>query len=132
MAEPSCPGCRERDALIAELFRRVADLEARLGLNSTNSSIPPSANPPGAPPPVVKKPTGRKRGGQAGHQAHLRRRLPAARLTQPTRHYFPDTCVGCHDDLPMKPGPDDPEPRWHQVVELPATQVEVTEHLAHG
>jgi len=114
------------------LFRRIAALEARLGINSKNSSLPPSANPPGAPPPVVKKPTGRKRGGQAGHQAYLRRRLPGERLTQPTRHYIPETCVCCHDDLPLKPGPDDPEPRWHQVVELPAVQVEVTEHLAHG
>src|SRR5438067_6818001 len=89
MAEPDCPGCRQRDALIAELQRQVADLaarvrdlEQRLGANSANSSLPPSANPPAAPKPVTKKPTGRKPGGQPGHPPHLRRRLPPARLAQ--------------------------------------------------
>jgi transposase len=139
MAEPQCPGCRERDRRIAELERRVADLEAtirdllaRLGQNASNSSLPPSANPPDAPPPVRKKPTGRKPGGQHGHDPHLRERLPPERLTEPTAHYLPDICAICHDDLPCLPGPDDPEPRWHQIVELPALPVHVTEHLAHG
>ncbi len=29
-------------------------------------------------------------------------------------------------------GPDDPEPRWHQCVEVPEIVVQVLEHLAHG
>jgi transposase len=139
MEAPQCPGCRERDTriaqlerLVADLTRRVRDLEARLGQNASNSSIPPSANPPQAPAPVVKKPTGRKPGGQPGHAAHLRLRLPLERLTRPTQHYLPDICEACHDDLPCAPGPEDPEPRWHQVVELPEFPVEVTEHQAHG
>lgn len=56
MEVPACPGCRERDARIASLGRRVAELEAlvreltaRLGTNASNSGIPPSANPLGAP-----------------------------------------------------------------------------------
>ena len=137
--EPACQGCRERDVRIAqleqalaELTQRVRDLESRLGRNASNSSMPPSANPPEAPPPVVKKPTGRKPGGQPGHPAHLRQRLPAERLTQPIRHYFPDICEVCHDDLRCRPGADDPEPDWHQVVELPAFPVEVAEYQAHG
>jgi transposase len=107
-------------------------LQARLGQNASNSSIPPSANPPQAPPPVVKQPTGRKPGGQPGHTAHLRVRLPAERLTEPTVHYLPDVCAACQDDLPQAPGPDDPEPRWHQLVELPEIPVQVTEYQAHG
>ena len=117
---------------MAELLQRVRDLEARLGRNASNSSMPPSANPLGAPPPVVKKPTGRQPGGQPGHPAHLRQRLPAERLTQPIQHDIPSICDVCHDDLPRRPGADDPEPRWHQVVELPAIIVDVTEHQAHG
>ena len=61
MDNPECPGCRARDARIAELERRLAALEARLGTNSTNSSVPPSANPLGAPKPGVKKKSKRSR-----------------------------------------------------------------------
>ncbi len=139
MVEPICPGCQQRDRRIADLERRVAELEAtvrdllaRLGQNASNSSLPPSANPPQAPPPVRKQPTGRKPGGQPGHDAHLRQRLPAERLTEPTVHWVPDLCEVCHDDLPYAPSADDPAPRWHQVVELPEIPVQVTEYQAHG
>lgn len=144
--QPQCPGCRERDARIARLEQQVADLteqllrmtervrdlEARLAQNASNSSIPPSANPPQAPPPVRKPPSGRQPGGQPGHTAHLRIRLPAERLTAPTVHYLPDLCAICRDDLPHLPAADDPEPRWHQVVELPPVPVQVTEYQAHA
>lgn len=136
---PQCPGCIERDARIARLEQQVADLltrirelEARLGQNASNSSIPPSANPLQAPPPVRKQPTGRKPGGQPGHSAHLRMRLPSQRLTEPTVHYLPDICEVCQHDLPHTPAADDLEPRWHQVVELPPLPVQVTEYQAHA
>lgn len=139
MDVPTCEGCRQRDARIAvleqqgaELLTRVRDLEARLGQNASNSSIPPSANPPQAPPPVHKQPTGRKPGGQPGHTAHLRVRLPPERLTEPTVHYRPETCAACQRDLPQTPAADDPEPTWHQIVELPAVPVQITEYQAHG
>jgi len=132
MDEPSCAGCRELLKRIAELEARLRDLEARLGQNASNSSLPPSANPPQAPPPVRKQPTGRKPGGQPGHNAHLRVRLPPERLTEPTVHYWPEICQACQDDLPQAPGADDPEPRWHQVVELPEVPVQVTEYQAHA
>jgi transposase len=137
--QPECPGCRERDVRIAqleqklaELADRVRDLEARLGQNASNSSLPPSANPPQAPPPVRKKPTGRKAGGQPGHTAHLRERLPPERLTEPTIHYLPGMCEVCQDGLACAPAADAPQPRWHQVVELPEFPVRVTEYQAHG
>ena len=82
-------------------------------------------------PPVRKQPTGSKPGGQPGHTVHLRTRLPRERLTEPIRHYLPDICQVCPDDLPTTPGPDDPEPRWHQVVELPPVPVQVIEYQAH-
>lgn len=139
MDQPDCPGCRHRDALMAALQQQVAalearahDLEARLGQNASNSSIPPSATPPQAPPPVQKKPTGRKPGGQPGHTAPLRPRLPSDRLTEPTVHLVPDRWAACQHDWPAIATGDDPEPHWHQVVELPAFPVPVTEYQAHG
>ena len=112
---------------VVALLARVRHLEARLGQNASNSSIPPSANPLQAPPPVQKQPTGRKPGGQPGHTAHLRVRLPTERLTEPVVHYLPAVCTTCAHDLPQAPGPDDPEPRWHPVAELPELPVQVTE-----
>ena len=146
MDVPTCEGCRARDVRIARLEHQVAELteqlarmadlvrelEVRLKQNASNSSIPPSANPPQAPPPVQKQPTGRKPGGQPGHTAHLRERLPPERLTEPTVHYRPQTCAACQHDLPEAPAADDPEPTWHQVVELPEVPVQITEYQAHG
>src|SRR5262245_49554288 len=102
MEVPACPGCRERDARIAALERRVAELEAlvrdllaRLGNNSSNSAIPPSANPPGAPKPVVKQKSRRNRGGQPGHPPHLKELLPRERVDKFVR-FVPDRCEHCH------------------------------------
>jgi len=132
MDEPTCPGCRELRERIAQLEARLRELEARLGQNASNSSIPPSANPPQAPAPVHKKPTGRKPGGQPGHDARLRVRLPADRLTEPIVHYLPQRCQACDHDLSQEASADDPPPRWHQVVELPPIPVQVTEYQAHA
>src|SRR5437016_736738 len=98
MEPPACPGCRERNARIAVLERRVAELEAlvrdllaRLGTNSANSSVPPSANPLGAPKPVVKKKSQRKRGGQPGHPPHLKQLLPSERVNE-FKPFVPSHC----------------------------------------
>jgi transposase len=135
MEESSCPGCRERDRRIAELEARVERLEAKLqqvlGRNSGNSSTPPSANPPGAPAPVVKKATGRKPGGQPGHQAQLRKRLPPEQVTH-VRRFVPKNCEHCSTTLPAEAQPGDPAAIWHQVVELPRVLTEVTEYQGHA
>lgn len=137
MEPPECPGCRQRDALIAALREqitaleaRVRDLEERLNRNSSNSSVPPSADPPTAPTPVVKKPTGRKPGGQPGHPAQVRQRLPAERV-QHVRRFVPRHCQHCQAALPAEPGPHDPPATWHQVAELRPDPVVVTEYQGH-
>lgn len=128
---PECPGCRRRDAIIAELLRRVAILEAKLNANSSNSSIPPSANPLNAPPPVVKKKSKRKRGGQPGHPPHLKQLLPPERVTR-VESIRPERCRGCDEPLLREASPGDPEPKRFQVVEILPTPVEVIEYQAHG
>jgi transposase len=131
MEEAGCPGCRELLKHIAVLEARIRELELRVGLNSTNSSLPPSANPPEAPKPKGKAPTGRKPGGQPGHQAFLRIRLPPNRVGH-TIHLIPDRCGRCKAPLPNEAGTNDPEPTWHQVAELPRIAAVITEYQGHA
>ena len=135
---PDCPGClklrRELDvalARIAVVEAQVKELLIQLQRDSSNSSTPPSANPPDARKPVGKPPSGRKPGGQTGHRGHHRVRLPADRVNT-ILTYVPSVCADCHAPLPIEPGPDDPEPSWHQVAELPRLAAVVTEHQAHA
>ena len=137
MEVPACPGCRERDARIAALERRLAELEAtvrdltaRLGTNASNSSVPPSTNPLGAPKPVVKKKSKRKRGGQPGHPPHLKQLLPIERVNEVVP-YVPHQCEHCATPLPAQPGANDPPPSRFQTIELPPVVSVVTEHQGH-
>ena len=111
-------------ATVAALQERVRDLEARLGQNSTNSSLPPSSDPPG----VVRretKPTGKKRGGQPGHPGHHRERVPPERVDEVVVHR-PQACVHCRHSLA---GETEAKCAWvHQVIELPPVRAWVTEH----
>ena len=131
MDEPDCPGCRTRDARIAELERSLAALEARLNTTASYSSTPPLANPLGAKPPVVKPKSKRKRGAQPGHPPHLKELLPADRVTK-TEVLVPAVCAGCQAALPAVAGPSDPPPKRFQVVELPPVVVEVVEYQSHS
>src|SRR5438876_12220417 len=62
---------------IATLEQQVADLTARLGQNSGNSSKPPSSDGPHAKRQPPRQPSGRARGAQPGHPLHQRPFLPA-------------------------------------------------------
>src|SRR6266849_2680557 len=153
---PVCSGCRRRDRVIATLQQTIADLEAQLQhqrkharrrtadlkaqlqkerdraqRNSSNSSLPPSNNPPISPKPTPKKPSGRKPGGQPGHPAYPRQRLPPERVTK-VIPFIPETCSHCQAPLPAQLGPNDPEPTWHQVAELPEYIAQITEYQGHG
>jgi transposase len=113
-------------ALVQTFERRIAELEERLGKDSTNSSKPPSSDPPSVKrrPPVP--PSGKKRGGQPGHRHHRRALVPPERL----RHVIecrPPHCRRCGHDLHG----DDPEPLRHQVAEVPPIQPAVDEYRLH-
>jgi transposase len=117
----------ERDALAAQVMalqEQIRELQARLGRNSTNSSQPPSSDRPEVKR-RKKKPSGRKRGGQPGHRGHHRRQVPAERVDEVVEHR-PGECRHCRHSLE---GAEEAKPaRRHQVVELPAIRVKVTEH----
>jgi transposase len=138
MEVPECAGCRARDARLAELEARSAELEAKLrqleaklGTNSSNSSLPPSANPLGARKPVTKKKSRRQRGGQPGHPPHLKQLLPPERVTE-TIAYVPEQCSQCQAALPAQAQPGDPEPTRFQVIEVPPIVALVTEYQGHA
>ena len=67
----------EQAKLIEQLRQRIAELEARLAKDSHNSSQPPSSDPPFRKPPPrsQRKVSGRKPGGQMGHQGATRTRV---------------------------------------------------------
>src|SRR5262245_49929429 len=103
--------------------QRVADLEAQLGQNSTNSSRPPSSDSPAVKRAPPKPSSGRRRGGQPGHPLQARPRLPPDQ----THTLKPCRCRRCGRALQG----DDPRPLRHQVLELPPIRPTVTEYQLH-
>jgi len=113
----------EENARLREENRR---LKERLGLNSNNSSKPPSSDAPGTPR-QPKKPTGRSPGGQPGHKKHERALLPPEEV-QHVVELVPRECGGCKRRLHGQ----DSAPRRHQVVEVPPLSAIVTEYRCHA
>src|SRR3954454_231554 len=111
---------------IAALEARVHDLEARLKLNSTNSSKPPSSDPIGCKRRPPTPPSGRKRGGQPGHRRAQRRLVPPEKVRTITE-CRPTDCRRCGHALHG----DDPTPLVHQVAELPKIEPLVDEYRLH-
>ena len=80
-------------ATIAELNQTIQELKEQLNKNSKNSSKPPSSDGFKKPAPKsLRKPSGKKVGGQNGHQGtHL------AVITAPDKivKHMPSVCEGC-------------------------------------
>lgn len=109
--------------VIASFEVQIADLKASLKQDSSNSSRPPSSDPPHRRPAPPRKPSGRKRGGQAGHERNDRIRLEPDEVVDAR----PDRCRRCGEAL----AGDDPEPLVRQVFEVPVVKPHVVEHRAH-
>ncbi len=111
---------------IAELEATVRDLQARLQLNSTNSSKPPSSDPIGLKRKPPTPPSRRRRGGQPGHRKAFRALVPPEKLRSST-DCKPDACRRCGHAL----SGEDPDPLIHQVAELPRIEPIVNEYRLH-
>jgi len=111
---------------IAELLVRVANLEARIGLNSRNSSMPPSSDPPNVAARPKKKPSGRKRGGQPGHRGTTRQLLSPDKVDRIV-DIKPPSCEEC--GAPLRG--DDPKPKRRQVIDVPPIKPDVIEYRRH-
>jgi transposase len=115
-SEPAVRGC------FVMLMKRIEDLERRLGMNSGNSSMPPSNDGPGQQP--VKPPkgkSGKRRRGQHGHAKRIRPVIPAKDCDRVESHR-PSVCSDCGTKL----SGDNANPVRHQVIEIPAGRPIVT------
>jgi transposase len=113
-------------AAFDRIERRVAELEQRIGRNSTNSSRPPSTDPPSLKRRPPAPASGKERGGQPGHHRHVRPLVPPEAIRQ-VIECRPPRCRWCGDAL----AGDDPEPLRHQVAEVPPVRPVVDEYRLH-
>lgn len=114
-------------AQVLGLTARVRELEARLNQNSSNSSRPPSSDMPGTRPAQPKAPSGKKRGGQPGHEGHQRTLLPPERVSG-SKDLKPENCRRCGRHLHGA----DPEPLRHQVIDIPRVLATAFEYRLHA
>ena len=110
----------ELKAQLAEVKAELAKIKELLGLNSQNSSKPPSSD--------TKKPAkklgslGRSRGGQKGHEGAYRELWPEESLTEQIACPPVELC-SCGGRVELQSGMN-----RRQVVELPEIQPEVREY----
>src|SRR5258707_1762336 len=141
---PDCASCAARDAGIAEqaaaieelrsdvvaLAAQVAELRRRLGRNSGNSSMAPSADDlPGRRPPPAKPKRGkggRKPGKQPGAPGS---HLAWSQAPGGTVPHFPQGPCECGADLAA--ATDLGVAASHQVVDGPLETAKVTQHDLH-
>jgi transposase len=108
---------------------RIAELERRLGLNSSNSGKPPSSDGLKKPPRVssLREPSGKQSGGQKGHPGETLRRTATPNVTI---DHYPQTCSTCGAALTAAMVTDHVA---RQVLDLPEPRpLVVTEHRAYG
>ncbi len=116
-------------ALIEGQQARIAELERRLAINSSNSSKPPSSDGPKRPARTrsLREPSSKPRGGQKGHPGETLRQV-----TTPDRvvDHYPESCAGCGAALSSAMAISHSARQVFDLPEPPAPVV--TEHRAHA
>lgn len=113
-------------AALAIALERIAQLERRLGLDSTNSSKPPSSDSPKSRSQRrTRKSSGKAQGGQPGHDGAHRSLLDESKVDHFVEH-LPSTCQHC--GLELDETCLDGTPLREQTFELPALTPIITEH----
>ena len=99
----------------------------QLQQDSRTSSRPPSSDPPQALTTRPRRePTGRRPGGQPGHEGHARGVVPVAAVdvVSPVK---PEHCRRCQQPLQG----EDAQPQRHQMTEMPPVKPVVTAYQWH-
>jgi len=110
---------------ITMLEKRIEEFERLLGINSKNSSKPPSSDPPGMSVALPKR-RRKKRGARKGHEPHLRKLLPQE-FVKKHFHLKPEICTcGCTNLEETNE-----EPQRHQIVDIPKILPYVIEYVQH-
>jgi transposase len=108
--------------LVAQVERLAAE-NAQLKKNSSTSSKPPSSDIVKPKKPALKGGKKRKRGGQPGHDQHLRSPFPPEAVNE-FLPYTLDCCPDCGGTLVLSRR----EPEVLQQVEVAACPTSITEH----
>jgi transposase len=115
------------ESTVRQLEATVQHVQEQLEQNSRTSSRPPSSDPPRAQGQRPRRePSGRRPGGQPGHEGHSRALVPieAVDAVIPVK---PGRCPRCQHPLCG----EDPQPQRHQVTEIPPVRPVVTEYQLH-
>lgn len=115
-----------RSAEIARLNGEIAALKEKLGQNSRNSSLPPSADSPFGKPAAKREPSGCKQGAQTGHTGAGRSLKPIDQVDRVVE-LRPSACTSCGSLLLG----DDESPARRQIVEITAAGTLLTEYRRH-
>ena len=116
---------QELEDTVAKLLERIAQLERRLGMNSENSSKPPSSDAPGSKANKAKPANGKrnKKGAKKGHAKQNKELLSEDRVNN-LIELTPEICPNCgktHFRDTNQP------PLRDQFIDLPPIEPDVTE-----
>src|SRR3990172_8966844 len=114
-------------AMVHALSARVRELEGLLRKDSHNSSKPPSSDGLAKKPKSLRESSGRKPGGQTGHEGTTLKRVATPDVT--VRHPLPKRCDRCGEHLDAQADALIEDRR--QVFDLVQPVVQVTEHLGY-
>ena len=110
-------------AQLAAMQQSIKELQARLSLNSRNSSKPSSTDGMAKPAPKsLRGKSGKKSGGQPGHKGATLRQ--SDQVDEVITHSGDAVCSACHLELT-----DFEVVEKRQVFELPELRAKVTEHV---
>jgi hypothetical protein len=112
----------ELAAGLEQALARIADLEARLRLSSSNSSKPPSSDGLAKPAPKsLRRRSGRGPGRPKGQDGVTLERVADPDVVM----HRPQVCAGCGTSLAEA---TEVGMTWRQVIDLPEPKPQVTEH----